>query len=92
MSDSQNQMPQTPLAPLQYQPVQQPQPRPEEQEMAQILQQLISATSELAMSSGEITEDMIRQYPALAEVKDLILQVSRLVRRLIKLSRKMGRT
>ena len=70
----------------QQQPAQQVSEKDEE--LRRLMTELFARASELAMASGEITEEMIRHYPVLSEIRDLILDVSRIIRRISKLARR----
>ena len=66
-------------------------PPPEMRELAEALTELFQKTSELALSCIEIGEEDIKANPALKDLRDSCLEVARIVRKVMKLSRKVPR-
>jgi hypothetical protein len=66
-------------------------PPPEMRELAELLTELFQKASELALACIEIGEEDIKVNPALKDLRDSCLDVTRIVRKVMKLSRKVQR-
>ncbi len=66
-------------------------PPPEMRELAELLTELFQKTSELALACVEISEEDIKSNPALKDLRDSCLDVARIVRKVMRLSRKVQR-
>jgi hypothetical protein len=68
-----------------------PEPPPEMRELAELLTDLFQKSSELALACIEIGEEDLKSNPALRELRDSCLEVTRIVRKVMKLSRRVQR-
>jgi hypothetical protein len=66
-------------------------PPPEMRELAELLTELFQKASELALACIEIGEEDIKVNPALKDLRDSCLDVTRIVRKVMKLSRRVQR-
>jgi hypothetical protein len=64
---------------------------PEARELAEVVTDLVQKTSELVLACEEISEEMVRQFPVLKELKDICLDTARSMRRFLRLSRRRSR-
>jgi len=69
----------------------QPQMPPEMEELIKLLTDLFAKASELGLSCIEIGEEDIKKNPDLKDLKESCLDVTRTVRRIVKVSRKIQR-
>jgi hypothetical protein len=72
-------------------PPQVPKPPPEMEELVQLLTELFVKASELALACIEIGEEEISKNPALKDLRDSCLETTRIVRKIVRISRKLPR-
>jgi hypothetical protein len=85
------QIPIQPPTPVGTQAQPQPQMPPEMEELIKLLTDLFAKASELGLSCIEIGEEDIKKNPDLKDLKESCLDVTRTVRRIVKVSRKIQR-
>jgi hypothetical protein len=72
-------------------PIETPKPPPEMEELIQLLTELFVKASELALACIEIGEEEISKNPALKDLRDSCLETTRIVRKIVRISRKLPR-
>jgi len=72
-------------------PTETPKPPPEMEELIQLLTELFVKASELALACIEIGEEEISKNPALKDLRDSCLETTRIVRKIVRISRKLSR-
>jgi len=68
-----------------------PKPPPEMEELIQLLTELFVKASELALACVEIGDEDITKNPALKDLRDSCLETTRIVRKIVRISRKLPR-
>jgi hypothetical protein len=68
-----------------------PKPPPEMEELIQLLTELFVKASELALACVEIGDEDIVKNPALKDLRDSCLETTRIVRKIVRISRKLPR-
>ena len=69
----------------------QPQVPPEMEELIKLLTELFAKASELGLACIEIGEEHTKTFPDLKDLKEACLEVTRIVRRIVKISKRLPR-
>lgn len=81
----------TPTPNIPQPPAPQQQIDPRIQELQNLIGELIRAASELAMSVSELTDKIVEEHPELKDLRDSAMEVTRIIRKIMKLSKRTGR-